>query len=323
MNKIIIGVVVGIFALIAIFGIYLAVLDNTRAPAGTTPPTTTASSTVPTLVRPTLIYSPALNRQKAYVQLVWAYDFAPAFNIYRSTDTNPTWFKINKEPHPSGAHAFVDGTLPDDATVLKYKITPQDNTGNEGTASPVATITTSTTSGVGTTASTTYVSKYQSGNFSISIPNGYSIDENPQNGHGLPDIVSEVRFTIPRSMATGTNLSSDTSISVVRSPVSPTEGCTATLFTGDKNIMGGGLNAEKVTDKGVTYSYAKTGDAAAGNRYEQSAFALPGTNPCIGVFYFVHYSVIQAYAPDSRTEFDKYALQQAFDSIRRTLVVVK
>ena len=83
--------------------------------------------------------------------------------------------------------------------------------------------------------------------------------------------------------------------------------------------MGGPLTAEKITDHGTVYSYAMTGDAAAGNRYEMMGFTLPDSNPCIGLYYFIHYNVISVYPEDSVKEFDKYALTQAFDSIRRTL----
>jgi len=265
-----------------------------------------------------------VNGKKAFVQLVWAYDFAPAFNIFRSSDNDPTWWKINQEPHPGSAKAAVDMNLPKAATVLNYRLSPLDSAGNESAPSAVSSITISSPFPVqGRVASTTYASNYKTGNFSIDIPNGYTINENPQNPHGLPNNVSEIRFTIPPSMATGTNMSNDTSVSIVRSSPSPTKGCIATLFTGNTNVMGGTLTPETVIDNGVKYSYAKTGDAAAGNRYETTGFALPDTNPCIGIFYFVHYTVINNYPEGTVTEFDRPSLYQAFDSIRHTLKLQK
>ena len=321
------GILIGslvILFLLAIFLIMFSGVSSSSPATNNAGATATATSSVPVLARPTLIYYPALNKQKAYVQLVWSYDFAPAFNIFRSSDNDPTWWKINQEPHPSGARAAVDTNLPKGATVLNYRINPLDSEGRESAPSAVASIVIASASlGQGNTASTTYASGYKTGDFSISVPNGYKIDENPQIGHGLPNAVSEVRFTIPQSMATGTNLSLDTSISVVRSPVSPTKGCVATLFTGDLNVMGAKFTAEKITDQGVTYSYAKTGDAAAGNRYEVTGYAIPGTNPCIGVLYFLHYTVINNYPDGTVTVFDSPALYQAFDSIRRTLKLQK
>jgi hypothetical protein len=66
---------------------------------------------------------------------------------------------------------------------------------------------------------------------------------------------------------------------------------------------------------------ASTTGAAAGNRYEETVYAIPGTNPCVAVRYFVHYGVIENYPPGTVRQFDKQALLDQFDRIRRTLVV--
>ena len=67
----------------------------------------------------------------------------------------------------------------------------------------------------------------------------------------------------------------------------------------------------------------KSTGAAAGNRYEETVYTLPGTNPCIAVRYFIHYGVFQNYPAGTVREFDQQALLASFDAIRHTLVIVQ
>ncbi|HEV7448995.1 MAG TPA: hypothetical protein VGP13_00440 [Candidatus Paceibacterota bacterium] len=115
------------------------------------------------------------------------------------------------------------------------------------------------------------------GRFSVSYPQGYSA-----NG---------AVFTIPASLYQGTNLSSDTSISVVDIP------------------------------QGQDCKDASSTDAGAGNRYEETVFATPIASGCLAVRYFVHYGAIENYPQDAVREFDRQALLAQFDAIRATLVV--
>lgn len=121
--------------------------------------------------------------------------------------------------------------------------------------------------------------------FSIHLPADYTISED----------VSVIKFTIPASVATGTNLSTDTYLSVER--LSEDSSC----------------------------SNASTTGAAAGNRYEETVYALPNTSAsrrtCIAIRYFIHYGVIENYPVGTVREFDKQSLLAQFDAIRRTLVV--
>ena len=160
---------------------------------------------------------------------------------------------------------------------------------------------------------------YKGTGFSITLPNGtdastsYKVDENyTYTAFGPGKDISGVKFIIPASRAAGTNLSTDSYISVEKIPNSTT--CSASLF------LDQGTSAT-VSDSGVTYSMGSTNGAAAGNRYEETVYALPGTNPCIAVRYFVHYGVFENYPAGSITEFNRSALLSSFDAIRRTLVV--
>ena len=122
-----------------------------------------------------------------------------------------------------------------------------------------------------------------------------------------------VKFTIPATIATGTNLSVDSFISVEKLAVTK---CTGSSF-GDNF----GTSTTQTSIEGREYSVASTSDAGAGNRYEETIFALPGTSPCVAVRYFIHYTVLENYASGSVKAFDKTSLLSIFDQIRQSLVV--
>lgn len=143
---------------------------------------------------------------------------------------------------------------------------------------------------------------------------GYRVDESYQyQALGPNKGIGGVRFGIPSSIATGTNLSQDSYLSVEQIP--QTADCRATLF------LEAGAAAQTVTDNGVEYSFASTTGAAVGNRYLEYVYAIPGTNPCVAVRYFIHYGAIQNYPEGMVREFDLDALLKGFDAIRRTLIL--
>ena len=156
--------------------------------------------------------------------------------------------------------------------------------------------------------------------FSIYYPIGFTVDESysyQELGPGTD--ISGVKFTIPASLSAGTNLGSDSYLSVEQIPQAQT--CTATLFLGQQGPTS--MIAQTTTDHNVTYSVASTTGAGAGNRYFETVYAIPGTNPCIAVRYFIHYGVIENYPAGTTKEFDQQALLTQFDAIRRTLTISK
>ncbi len=151
--------------------------------------------------------------------------------------------------------------------------------------------------------------------FSLHYPMGYVVDDTYHYQNlGPGKDISGVKFTIPERMATGTNLSDDTYLSVEQIP--QTQQCTAEIFLDQ-------ARAQTITDGDMTYSVASSTGAAAGNRYEETVYALPGRNHCIAVRYFIHYGVIENYPAGLVREFDKEALLKEFDTIRRTLKVLQ
>jgi membrane-bound inhibitor of C-type lysozyme len=151
--------------------------------------------------------------------------------------------------------------------------------------------------------------------FSLRLPAGYAIDESYRYQELGPNKdIYGIKFTIPASVAIGTNLSADSYLSVEEIP--QREECSAALFL-DRAA------ARAVTDASTDYSVASTTGAAAGNRYEETVYALPGTNPCVAVRYYIHYGVFENYAPGLVREFDQQALLAQFDAMRRTLRIVQ
>lgn len=155
----------------------------------------------------------------------------------------------------------------------------------------------------------------QQGTFSIRYPDGYKVDPSyvyQELGPGKD--INGVKFIIPEAMATGTNLSGfDTGLSVEEIP--RIQNCTASLF------LYGGIKTMTETDNNVIYSVASTTGAAAGNRYEEDVWAIPDTNPCVALRYFIHSGNIYNYSPGTKREFDRTVLLSEFDAIRHSLVV--
>jgi membrane-bound inhibitor of C-type lysozyme len=161
---------------------------------------------------------------------------------------------------------------------------------------------------------------YENGSkgFSIRYPAGYTSNSNYQyQEFGPGKEITGVSFTIPASVAEGTNLGQDSYLSVEEIPQE--KDCSVNLFL-DPGALGA-FKPATATDNGITYSVASSTGAGAGNRYEETVYAVPGTNPCIAVRYFIHYSVIENYPPGTVKEFNKQALLGEFDAIRRTLVI--
>ncbi len=124
-----------------------------------------------------------------------------------------------------------------------------------------------------------------------------------------------VKLTIPRAMATGTNLSADSYISIEKVSGLGESECNAGAFFDQP------LRPEKIIEGEVAYTIASSTGAAAGNRYEEMVYAISGTSPCVAIRYFIHYGVIENYPRETIREFDKKVLVGLFDTIRRTVVV--
>ncbi|OYV63576.1 MAG: hypothetical protein B7X03_01290 [Parcubacteria group bacterium 21-58-10] len=158
--------------------------------------------------------------------------------------------------------------------------------------------------------------------FSIRLPDGYVPKPYLYQEFGPGKDISGIKFTIAPSVATGTNLAADSYVSVEQIP--QVQECSANLFLDQPGTFLGqsrALATQMLTDDGTTYSVASSTGAGAGNRYFETVYALPGTNPCTAVRYFIHYGVFENYPPGAVQAFNEPALLATFDAIRRTLTL--
>mgnify|MGYP001597199310 CR=1 FL=1 len=170
-------------------------------------------------------------------------------------------------------------------------------------------------------ATTTYASSTLG--YSFDYPKTYALNEAYQYDFSPSKSIRGVAVAAPAQ--TGTNLGSDTRVSVEQLPRAAT--CTADIF------IIADVKAKPVSDSqnGTEYSYATTTGAAAGNVYEEMVYAFPKSKPCTAIRYAIHSTNIgkadasvgsptnSVGATESTVrEFDRSALLEGFHAIRRS-----
>lgn len=156
-------------------------------------------------------------------------------------------------------------------------------------------------------------STYATSTFSVTYPNTFAIDTAYAYEQFAGKPIYGVKFTIPQSISTSTNLSSDTYISIETLPRA--NSCSGDIY------LTANVRSESVTDGGVTYSVASSSEPGAGNLYEEIVYALPNSKPCTAIRYFIHSTQIANYPEGTVTEYSRAALLQAFDQIRRSVTI--
>jgi hypothetical protein len=160
------------------------------------------------------------------------------------------------------------------------------------------------------------LSTYATTTFSLQYPSTFTLDESYAY-EGVPGKpIAGVKVTVPGDMTSGTNLSSDSGVSVESLP-------RAAKCTGDIYVLQN-VKAADMTVGSTTYSVATTSEAAAGNLYEEHVYALKGSQPCIAVRYLIHSGNIANYPAEgegSVREFDRTSLLRAFDAIRDSVTL--
>ena len=157
-------------------------------------------------------------------------------------------------------------------------------------------------------------STYTTSTYSVKYPSDFVL--NAQYAYDLfgPNkLINGVKVTIPSAMATGTNLSADTYLSIEQLPRA--KKCTGDIY------LTASVVAQNITENGTDYSFASSTGAAAGNRYEEHVYALATSSPCTAVRYYIHSSGIENFVEGAVQEFDKEALLTSFDKIRASLVL--
>lgn len=149
----------------------------------------------------------------------------------------------------------------------------------------------------------------------LSRTDSYTLDESHSYGLIPGESITGIKFTIPSSLASGTNLSKDTYLSIEH--IANAKKCTADMF------LEGNQPTRVITENNISYSVASTSGAAAGNRYEEIIYATQGKNICLAVRYYIHYSVFENYPQGTIKEFNKQMVMDTFNTIRKTLTVKK
>ena len=158
------------------------------------------------------------------------------------------------------------------------------------------------------TATTTTSKLYIHSNpvFAVRYPLGFSVDESHiYTAMGPGKDIPGVAFIIPQTMSAGTNLSSDSYVSVEW--LNGTS-CTPTSFLDSASAT------SAVTDGGVGYQVATSSGAGAGNFYEETVYV----QNCTAIRYFIHSTNIANYPTGAVLEYNRAALIAAFDSIRHS-----
>lgn len=149
---------------------------------------------------------------------------------------------------------------------------------------------------------------------SLKYPQGYTVDDKFANTSVSPTKpILGVKFIIPAQVATGTNLSADSYISIEQLPRA--NNCTADIY------LAANVKAQALTEGGIPYSVATSSDAGAGNVREEIVYALANSKLCTAIRYHIHTTQIGNYPPGSVREYDRAALIAEFDTIRRSLVL--
>ena len=159
-------------------------------------------------------------------------------------------------------------------------------------------------------------SSYATSTYSVKYPNDFILNAPYAYGaFGPKKPIYGAKFIIPGTMATGTNLSADSGVSVEQLPRA--KRCTGDIYL-QANVV-----ARDIIENGTEYSFASSTGAAAGNRYEEDVYALATSSPCTAVRYFIHSAAIENFPAGTVREFDRGALLTEFDKIRASLVLVK
>ena len=165
-------------------------------------------------------------------------------------------------------------------------------------------------------------STYTTSTYSVKYPSDFVLNaQYAYDQFGPNKLINGVKFTIPASVAmastsspqAGTNLSSDTYLSIEQLPRA--KKCTGDIY------LTASVVAQNITENGTDYSFASSTGAAAGNRYEEHVYALATSSPCTAVRYYIHSSGIENFVEGAVQEFDKEALLTSFDKIRASLVL--
>jgi len=122
-----------------------------------------------------------------------------------------------------------------------------------------------------------------------------------------------VSFNVPAALTSGTNLTDDSYISVEWLPA----GSSA------KNFLESGESITEIpgtTAGGETYTIAERDEAATGNYYYETVYAVSSGAHCFGIRLFIHSTNLGVYDPGAVKAYDRRALMQDYYDMIGTFV---
>lgn len=159
-------------------------------------------------------------------------------------------------------------------------------------------------------------STYASSTYSVVYPTDYiKNDSYTYQGFAPKKFIYGAQFTVPESMATGTNLALSSGVSIEQLPRA--QSCTGDIFAVTD------AKATEVTENGITYSVATSTVESPGAITEETIYALRGTKPCTALRYSFMLYDTSPFASSTPREFDRMAITEAFDSIRLSLKIAQ
>lgn len=149
--------------------------------------------------------------------------------------------------------------------------------------------------------------------FTIRLPEGYAVNESYSYDQLGPDRrINGVKFNVPASETRGTNLSTDSYISVEQLPNE--KQCTADKFLDRAELS-------LLSEGKWRYSVGTMLGAGAGNRYQETVYAILDAHTCMAVRYYLHSTVVENYPEGVVRSFDEKRIVSEFDAIRRSLTL--
>lgn len=150
--------------------------------------------------------------------------------------------------------------------------------------------------------------------FQMQIPEAFEVhDSYFYHALGPGKEIPGIFFGVPAGLAQGTNLSSDSGISVemlARAACVPADFLPVST-AGQKVMLG--------QDE---YTYATSSGAGAGNRYDEAVYIRKNRDVCYGIRFFIHSTAIQNYDPGTVREFDREGLLSTFKTIASTVTFI-
>jgi hypothetical protein len=151
---------------------------------------------------------------------------------------------------------------------------------------------------------------FSTAGFLIKYPKDFTVNPNYKNETSGPDrIFMGVSFIAPNPLQPGTNLGGVV-VSFEEDP-NPAQ-CEAKSFIDP--AMAKFAKQENVVINGTTYTIVTTGDAAAGNYYEEYVIAFPGET-CRSARLLIRSGNIGNYDPGTIKEFNKTSLLSIFETM--------